>query len=273
MPANANRVCFIPGEFDGDLKLKPRDYGVLSRETRNATSVVNPRELIHWQRPFTMSIWSAPLPGETENEQASLGLVEDLLEQVVRALQNVTAPDGTNASACISWGKAVVASPPNENSFGVELLVTGYLKGPLFDVTLDYVQPSPAFEGQYLPPIPGPNPPIPGPILSSGFIMYIPLMVGVSTVISPGSLPAGAMVTRCVVEVLTPYSPGATIEVGQMGVLGAFQTTVDNFPQTVDVYDAPQYTMVSSNPIVVTINGSPSEGSALIMVEYAAPFI
>src|SRR5262245_38441794 len=48
-PRGANRVVFIPGEFDGTPEpKKPRKYGRLSRMNRNAGSVYNPRELLAW---------------------------------------------------------------------------------------------------------------------------------------------------------------------------------------------------------------------------------
>jgi hypothetical protein len=150
-PTNANRVVFIPGEFDGGNALKPRAYGELTRKTRNATSVVNPRELLHWERPITLSIWSAPLPGFPESEQGSIAVVENLLEQVVRATYNVQINNSGNGipislSASIEWGSVIINSPPTENAFGVELLVSAIQKGPLFDVTLNYAQATPALK-------------------------------------------------------------------------------------------------------------------------------
>lgn len=142
----ANRVVFIPGEFDGTT-LKPRAYGTLSRETRNTASVVNPRELLHWARPFTLSIWGLPVPGDTGNEEGAVGIVEDLLEQVVRAVTYAEDEFGTSLAASIEWGNVLLTTPPKESSFGVELLVSATQKGPLFDKTLDVVQAKPAAFG------------------------------------------------------------------------------------------------------------------------------
>lgn len=135
-PANANRIVFIPGEFEGgDLTPKPRPYGTLSRKNRNAGSVVNPRELLSWERPFTISLWSAPVPGKQTDEGESINVVEDLLEQTVRAIQYT-------AKATIVWGAVNIQAPPVENSFGVELLVSATQIGPIFDLVYDYVQPT-----------------------------------------------------------------------------------------------------------------------------------
>lgn len=143
-PANANRVVFIPGEFDGTPDLRPRKYGTLSRGTDNSASVQNPRELLHWDRSFTISVWAAPAPGHGEDEQESIARAEDLLEQVIRALANVPDPDPSETGtvgASFHLGDVTIQSPPNDKSFGAELLVGGVLDSPFFDVTLDVVTP------------------------------------------------------------------------------------------------------------------------------------
>lgn len=148
VPGNANRVVFIPGEFDGTLPLQVRPYGTLSRETRNATSVRNPRELVAWDRPITLSIWSAPIPGRPEDEGSAIAIAEDLLEQTVRAV-TYTSINGVSLNASIVWGDVNIVSPPNENSFGIELLVSLIQKGPLFDITLEVVQAEPVITFTY----------------------------------------------------------------------------------------------------------------------------
>lgn len=136
-PGNANRVCFIPGVFTGGEKPAPRDYGTLSRTGRNHASVVNPRELLSWDRPITLSCWSAPEAGNSRDEGTTIGLAEDLLEQVVRAVHTAGLAD-------ITWGGVTINMPTTENSFGVELLVAISQRGPLYGVTLDYAQPTAA---------------------------------------------------------------------------------------------------------------------------------
>jgi hypothetical protein len=132
----ANRVVFIPGEYDPtSTSTKPRAYGTLSRSTRNSSTVVNPRELLSWERPFTISVWSAPVPGREALEEDSIAIVEDLLEQVVRAVQWA-------AQATVTWGNVVIVAPPVEQSFGAELLVSAVQIGPILDRTLEYVQTS-----------------------------------------------------------------------------------------------------------------------------------
>lgn len=134
-PGNGNRVVFIPGVFDGDVKAK-RAYGSLSRETRNSSFVVNPREIASWERPITISVWAASVPGRRPDEEDSIAVVEDLLEQVVRALQ-------ATAASAIHFGEVSIPVP-GEDTFGAELLLHVVQVGPLYDVTLSVVQASPA---------------------------------------------------------------------------------------------------------------------------------
>jgi hypothetical protein len=148
-PGGANRVVFIPGVFDGSPSGKARPYGELSRKTRNASAVNNPRELAQWERPCTISVWAAPAASDLQDEERSLSLVEDLLEKVVRGLYSAAEfnPEDTemsfSVSGAFSLGVVTVNAPPTESGYGVELLVSLMLRGPFFDKTLDVVFPTP----------------------------------------------------------------------------------------------------------------------------------
>lgn len=148
-PGGANRVVFIPGVFDGSNNLRARQYGTLSRSTRNASSVNNPRELAQWERPCTISVWAAPDPSALQEEDLALVLAEDLLEKVVRGLYGAAleVPDNGEMSFSVagafSLGAVSVNSPPTESGYGCELLVQLMLRGPFFDKTLDVVFPTP----------------------------------------------------------------------------------------------------------------------------------
>jgi hypothetical protein len=145
-PANSNRVVFIPGEFDGENILKSRNYGVISRDIRNSASVVNPSEIAAWERPFTVSIWAAPKPGESDDEQSAISEVENLLELTIRAMLSALDPSdprqGKTVAASIVWGNVLIKSPPSEKAFGTELLLSAIQLCPIFGLTLDVVQPS-----------------------------------------------------------------------------------------------------------------------------------
>jgi hypothetical protein len=142
-------VVFIPGVFDGGNSLKARAYGELSRKTRNASAVNNPREIAEWERPCTISVWAAPPPNALQEEDLALVLAEDLLEKVLRGLYGaaLVIPDNTEMSfgvaGAFSLGAVSVNSPPTESGYGCELLVAMTLRGPFYDKTLDVVFPTP----------------------------------------------------------------------------------------------------------------------------------
>lgn len=127
-----NRVTFIPGEFDPSSAPKPRKYGKIDRASSNAASVRNPRELASWERPITIAVWSAPAPGQAQDEGMSVAVAEDLVEKVFQAL----APFG----ASIQPGEVTIQTPPTDGAFGVELFIRLVQTGPIYDVALEYAQ-------------------------------------------------------------------------------------------------------------------------------------
>lgn len=133
--SGAGRVCLIPGVFDGQPNLTPRRYGVLTREIL-ATHVSNPRELLAWKRPITISVWGAPIAGQEENEGASIENAETLLEQVVRALAT------GSFEASLEWSDVTLVAPPTESSFGAELLVTITQTAPFLDKGFEIAYPN-----------------------------------------------------------------------------------------------------------------------------------
>lgn len=135
-PGNANRIVVIPGEFDGNLSPAPRKGGAMSRGQRQATSVINPRELALWERTFTLSIWSGSSQG---NEEEAVIQSDLILEQTVRACMSL-AIAGAPTPAAVRWSEVTVNAPPVEGMFGIELLVGGTLLCPMFDVTLEIAQ-------------------------------------------------------------------------------------------------------------------------------------
>lgn len=139
---SGNRVCFIPGDFDGTAVPRARAYGSISRVNFNSVSVVNPRELARWDRIFTIAIWGNQPPGKLQDESAALEVAEGLLEQVARAMQ-MTKVGNHSAAASWQWGEVFENAPPVENPYGCELLVKCTMASPLFDRTLDVVQAKP----------------------------------------------------------------------------------------------------------------------------------
>ena len=89
---------------------------------------------------------------------------------------------------------------------------------------------------------------------------------------SASSIPAGAIVLRAFIDVAVGYSGGATISLGTAASAALFMATGDSTPQNVNLYDAPQDTLVAaSNPLLVTIAGAPAAGSGFACVEYCQP--
>ena len=77
---------------------------------------------------------------------------------------------------------------------------------------------------------------------------------------SATSLPTNAIVSRCDLEIDTPYSAGATISLGQTGSVALFQATTDNTPGVAGLYLADQSTAASNLPLLVTVGGGPAAG-------------
>jgi hypothetical protein len=91
---------------------------------------------------------------------------------------------------------------------------------------------------------------------------------------STSSVPAGSRGTRLYVTITTPYSPGATLAVGNSGnaslllAAGAIDPTVANA-----VYDipVPQAWTGGALPLLVTIGGAPAAGAADVLYVSSVP--
>src|SRR5258708_5757721 len=84
-------------------------------------------------------------------------------------------------------------------------------------------------------------------------------------------IPAGAVVLRASVEVVTPFSAGATIEVGQAGSLTLLELPGDNLATSAGIYQVPQDTPWGAAALAVrtTVGGAPAAGAGFVFVEYA----
>ena len=89
------------------------------------------------------------------------------------------------------------------------------------------------------------------------------------------SILANQQVLRTDLEITTPYSGGATIEIGTTGVANAFMSTAQNNPQAAAgfVYAIEQNTDVGGSATVVrtTIAGAPAAGAGIVTVWFANP--
>jgi hypothetical protein len=99
----------------------------------------------------------------------------------------------------------------------------------------------------------------------------IAFALGVATASSVAIIPNGATVLDARLNVTTPYSGGATIEIGQVGALASFQATTDNDPQVDGLYQAEQVTSALNLAVTATVLGAPVAGVAEVVVTYTVP--
>jgi len=73
-------------------------------------------------------------------------------------------------------------------------------------------------------------------------------------------------------SIVTPYTGGTTIELGQAGSPAAFMLTTDNDPTTAGFYQVMQDTPApSAGPLLVTIGGAPVAGAGFAIIRYTVP--
>jgi hypothetical protein len=107
----------------------------------------------------------------------------------------------------------------------------------------------------------------------AGQFIQIPIGTAAATS-STTSMPPGAVVTRCAVDVTGGYTAGTSITVGIAANPTLFQAAADNTPGVVDLYDAPQRTSVpTGGQVLATIAGAPIAGSGFVLVEFTLPLV
>jgi hypothetical protein len=86
-------------------------------------------------------------------------------------------------------------------------------------------------------------------------------------------IPALAAVMSCELDLIVPYSAGATITVGQAGSLTLLQASTDNVATVVGSYLVDQNTSWGIGPLAVrvTVGGAPAFGSGYCVVGYTTP--
>jgi hypothetical protein len=90
---------------------------------------------------------------------------------------------------------------------------------------------------------------------------------------SASQIPANAQVVETQVEIVTPYSGGATISVGQAGSLTLLQLTTDNLATVAGIYETPQDVAWGAAALAVrtTVGGAPAAGAGFVIVKYTQP--
>jgi hypothetical protein len=103
-----------------------------------------------------------------------------------------------------------------------------------------------------------------------GTVNVIRVAIALASVTSTTLIPSAARVLDAQVEITTPYTPGATITVGQAAAPTAFQAATDNNPAVAGIYESIQDTTPAVIPggVLVTIAGAVA-GAGFVIVKYA----
>jgi hypothetical protein len=90
---------------------------------------------------------------------------------------------------------------------------------------------------------------------------------------STAVLPANAVVRSAMLDIVTPYSAGATITVGQTGTPALLMATTDNLATVAGQYESMQDTAwgASALAVLITVAGSPTAGAGYCVVHYTVP--
>ena len=108
----------------------------------------------------------------------------------------------------------------------------------------------------------------------SGVVNAIRMAVGTgASQSSATSIPANAVVTSILLNVVTPFSAGTTIAIGQTGTTGLLQATTDNAPTLANIYESmlDQAWGASALPLLITVTGAPAAGAGFAAVQYTLP--
>jgi hypothetical protein len=90
---------------------------------------------------------------------------------------------------------------------------------------------------------------------------------------SAKQIPANATVRSCLLDVVTPFSAGATGTVGQTGAASLLMGTTDNLLTVAGQYAVDLDAAWGASPLAVlfTVAGSPAAGAGFLVVEYTNP--
>lgn len=217
---DTSRVVIIDGEFDGSNTPKVRSAGKFGAPWQKKS--VNPRELVSWERPVTLSIRGVD-PTNIDSEAAQIQATESLIEVTLQALQNALTTDPVTGAtvaigqANIDWAdsKAVWVDPgtATQQTWGKEFLVSFTYKCVFFDLAEGVAYPTPALQkGPFLNDLQGG---VNASVLSAssgagtavigGLGFCNPLQVGMSLVLS-GAHSAGNNGTFPIAAILSKNS-------------------------------------------------------------------
>lgn len=113
-----------------------------------------------------------------------------------------------------------------------------------------------------------------GGSLMSGAVRVIKYAItNAATQDSATSIPANAVVLCAWIEVVTPYSGGATLALGRAGSTSLLQATSDNLATVAGLYEVTQDTAWGGAALAVrlTVAGAPAAGAGFAIVRYCLP--
>lgn len=105
-------------------------------------------------------------------------------------------------------------------------------------------------------------------------IKTISILVGTdATTSATEQLPANAIVHQVDVDVTTPYSTGATLDIGKTGGASALVANAVIDEEAQDFLSIPMLKAVGGSAYapLATVGGSPSAGGALVVIHYSTP--
>lgn len=149
---DTSRVVIIDGEFDGSNTPRVRSAGRFLAPWQKQST--NPRELVGWERPVTLSIRAVDAT-DPDNESKQVAATEALIESTIQAVHNAMAVDteGNNIAIGqnnIDWRESkaawVDAGTATQQTWGKEFLVTFLYKCVLFDLPVAVAFPTPSLE-------------------------------------------------------------------------------------------------------------------------------
>lgn len=89
---------------------------------------------------------------------------------------------------------------------------------------------------------------------------------------SATQIPTNAVISRALLDIVTPYSGGATITVGSSGTAALFMAAGDSTVTVADIYDAPQDQVIDvASTVRVAVAGAPAAGAGFCTVYYSVP--
>lgn len=104
---------------------------------------------------------------------------------------------------------------------------------------------------------------------AAGAVQTVEFTATTTSASSATTLATGARPISVSLQITTVYTAGTTISIGYTGSTSFLMATTDNLPGTLGIYTLNLMGLSwTSNPILVTIGGSPSAGACRVRVDY-----